>query len=307
MTTIGEPKPPGRERTAARRSEDEIARRLQAGEPFHLATLLHGEAVDRHPAELLLHLGLPFGEQRALLAEALVVGGVPHDVAAAIVGVPRHLLVATELRLRAYLDEYHAAKSGSGLTPPSLVASMLQRLEIEPGARLLELGVGSGFHALAALRLGAAEVVGVDADGEVLRVARERLASIAEARALRLVHGADANVALAFAPFDRIYATYAYTSPVTALLPLVVDGGLVQVPRPVLPQEFEREPLLASERERYQSFERFFQKWQSNLCLTTYRREGDTLRVVDKLYRLRFVGQRDELLPERRPRAARSR
>jgi protein-L-isoaspartate(D-aspartate) O-methyltransferase len=305
VTTIGKAAQPTRERAAARRSEDEIARRLEAGEPFHLATLLQADGVDRHPVELLGHLGLSFSEQRALLVEALIAGGAAREVAAAVVEVPRHLLVSGELRLRAYLDEFHAAKSGSGLTPPSLVAAMLQRLQLEPGSRVLELGVGSGFHALAALRLGAAEVVGVEADGEVLRVTKERLSTIAEARALRLVHGAEPGAALASAPFDRVYVTYAHTRPLSALLPLLADGGLVQAPRPVLPHEFAHEPLLAAEREKYGTFERFFESWQRNLCLTTYRREGGQLRVLDKLFALQFVGQRDELLPARRRRDAR--
>jgi protein-L-isoaspartate O-methyltransferase len=150
--------------------------------------------------------------------------------------------------------------------------------------------------------------VGIETDGEVLAAAHERLAGLADTARLTLLHAADANAALAHGPYDRVYATFAYTSPVAALLPLVVGGGLVQVPRPVLAHELAREPLLRPERERYGTFERFFESWQSNLCLTTYRREGERLRVVDKLYAVQFVGQRDEVVPApgaRRPATAR--
>jgi hypothetical protein len=74
----------------------------------------------------------------------------------------------------------------------------------------------------------------------------------------------------------------------------------------VLPSEFAGEPLLDAERSRYGTYERFFEEWQSHLCLTTYRREGEMLRVVDKLYGVRFVAQRDQLVPERRGRHGRS-
>jgi protein-L-isoaspartate(D-aspartate) O-methyltransferase len=284
-------------RSPAPRPLDEVERRLAAGEPFHLATLLRGELVDRFPRDRDAHLALPTDRQRALLQEALVAGGSPDAVAAALVAVPRHRLVPDELRRRAYLDEYHQAKSGSGLTPQSLVAAMLARLRVAPGASVLELGVGSGFHALAVLELGAASVTGVEADGEVLETARRRLRDLPRAAQLRLVHGAAASVVGAAAPFDRVYATFAYTRPVAALLDVMREGALLQVPRPVLPTEYWREPLLARERERYGSFESFFDDWQRNLCLTTYRREGGSLRVVDKMFGVRFVAQREEPLP----------
>jgi protein-L-isoaspartate(D-aspartate) O-methyltransferase len=262
-----------------------------------VATLLRGASVAPYLGELATHQSLPVERQQRLLREALVAGGAAPEVAAAVAGVPRHNLVRDELRSRAYLDEFHEAKSGSGLTPPSLVAAMLERLKIVPGVRVLELGIGSGFHALAALRLGAAEVVGVEADGEVLEAARSRLHDLPGASALTLLHGVTASAAADRGPFDRVYATFAYTRAAAALLPFVVDGGLVQVPRPVLPMEFAREALLQPERDKYGSFERFFEEWQQNLCLTTYRRERERLRVVDKMYAVRFVGQRDEPLP----------
>jgi protein-L-isoaspartate(D-aspartate) O-methyltransferase len=244
-----------------------------------------------------MHLALPLERQRELLLEALVAGGAEVEAAEAVVSVPRHLLVREELRARAYLDEFHEAKSGSGLTPQSLVVAMLERLRVEPGMSVLELGVGSGFHALAVLELGATRVVGVEVDGEVLDAARQRLASLPASERLLLRHGADASAAGAAEPFDRVYATYAYRAEVSSLLPHLVEGGLVQVPRPVLPLEFAREPLLEREREQYGSYESFFEKWQSNLCLTTYRREGSGLRVVDKMFGVQFVAQRDELVP----------
>lgn len=279
----------------------EVASRLAAGEPFHLATLLRSASVAAHPLLLAAHLGEPVERQQGLLREVLLASGAAPEVAAAVAAVPRHCLVREDQRQRAYLDEFHEAKSGSGLTPPSLVAAMLERLRITPGARVLELGVGSGFHALAALGLGAAEVVGVEADGEVLEAARARLRGLPGAHRLTMRHGNSAGAAGDRAPFDRVYATYAYTAPVADLLPHLAEGGLAQVPRPVLPPEFAREPVLQPERDKYGGFEGFFAEWQKNLCLTTYRREGERLRVVDKMYAVQFVGQRDELVPPPAP------
>ena len=49
------------------------------------------------------------------------------------------------------------------------------RLDLPPGARVLDLGCGSGRHAAAAYRLPGARVVGVDLAGADLAAARERL------------------------------------------------------------------------------------------------------------------------------------
>lgn len=72
---------------------------------------------------------------------------------------------------------------GTGLhATTSLVAQALEaRRERVAGARVLDVGTGSGILAIAALLLGAREAMAIDNDPEVLDVARENLARNAAA------------------------------------------------------------------------------------------------------------------------------
>jgi protein-L-isoaspartate O-methyltransferase len=291
-----DPQPPATvTRSPPKRDLAEVRRLLAEGHPFHLATRLAGPAIDEAPDALRAHLDLPIPTQQALLAEALVDRGIAEPVARAVASVARHELVSAEHQRRAYLDEFHRVHGWSGLTPPSLVAQMLERLELEAGRRqrVLELGVGSGFHALALLRLVPdAVVVGVEVERDLIERARAQVGRLGLAAALTLVHGDGAAAAREHAPFDRVYATFAVRTPAAQTLPLLVDGGIALVPRCVTPHELARDPALGHLREKHPTYESFLAEWQSNLCLTTYRRRGDHLQVLGKLYGISFVGER---------------
>jgi SAM-dependent methyltransferase len=56
-----------------------------------------------------------------------------------------------------------------------MVTVDFDRLDLQPGARVLDVGCGSGRHTAAACRLPKARVVGVDVDRADLAAARERL------------------------------------------------------------------------------------------------------------------------------------
>lgn len=62
---------------------------------------------------------------------------------------------------------------GTGLHPTTRGCLALLEKHCRPGARVLDVGTGSGILAIAALRLGAAAVVGLDIDAQALRVARQ--------------------------------------------------------------------------------------------------------------------------------------
>ena len=68
-------------------------------------------------------------------------------VLAAMESVPRHLFVPSELRESAYGDHPLPIGYGQTISQPYVVAWMTELLQLKPGARVLEIGTGSGYQA----------------------------------------------------------------------------------------------------------------------------------------------------------------
>jgi protein-L-isoaspartate(D-aspartate) O-methyltransferase len=124
------------------------------------------------------------------------------------------------------LDPYGVPASSS--TMPSLMAAMLDGLEVTGGERVLEIGTGTGYNAaLLCHRLGDANVISVDIAADLVEHARARLARLGYRPTLAAGDGADGHPAAA--PFDRIIATCAWPRVPAAWLGQVRDGGLILV------------------------------------------------------------------------------
>jgi len=102
------------------------------------------------------------------------------------------------------LDPGMAFGTGSHPTTALCLSAISRLLSARPGGqRLLDVGTGSGLLAIAAARLGAAEVVGTDNDPVALAVAREN----AERNGVRLrLHLAPVGAAALRGPFDLVVA-----------------------------------------------------------------------------------------------------
>ncbi|MCC7358096.1 MAG: methyltransferase domain-containing protein [Anaerolineales bacterium] len=128
------------------------------------------------------------GDLRAALIQALYRNGSLHDarVAEAFRAVPRHVFLPDVTPEAAYQDEAiptkyapdgtHAISSSS---QPSIMAIMLEQLDVQPGQRLLEIGAGTGYNAalLAFLAGPHGQVTTLDLDEDVVAAAREHLAA----------------------------------------------------------------------------------------------------------------------------------
>ncbi|GAA2458723.1 methyltransferase domain-containing protein [Streptomyces mauvecolor] len=173
--------------------------------------------------------------RRALVRE-IAAGGALADPAwrAAFEDVPRHLFVPyyyegapgghvrlwgedpdPEQRERwlagAYVDAPLATRMRDGdlvssSSQPSLMAGMLEALEILDGDQVLEVGAGTGYNAaLLCHRLGEENVTTVDLDPEITESARAHLAAAGYHPAV--ITGDGARGAPSRAPFDKIIAT----------------------------------------------------------------------------------------------------
>ncbi|WP_442270439.1 methyltransferase domain-containing protein [Streptomyces sp. M-16] len=107
----------------------------------------------------------------------------------------------------------------SSSSQPSLMAKMLESLEVRDGDDVLEIGAGTGYNAaLLCHRLGDEHVTTVDLDEEITEAARAHLALLGYRPTV--VTGDGARGCPARAPFDRIL--------VTCTLPLIPHAWLGQ-------------------------------------------------------------------------------
>lgn len=136
----------------------------------------------------------------------------PH-VEAAFRAVPRHLFLPHLPLQTVYQDEAISTKSLHGRTvssssQPTIMAIMLEQLDLHEGQRVLEIGAGTGYNAaLMAYIVGeTGRVVTIDIDEDIVEGARTHLASAGFERVQVLC----ADGGLGFpdaAPYDRIILT----------------------------------------------------------------------------------------------------
>src|SRR5258708_20202361 len=73
--------------------------------------------------------------------------GIRHpQVLNAMEWVPRHEFVEPSYRDQAYEDHPLPINAGQTVSQPYIVALMLEILQLEPSARVLEIGTGSGYQ-----------------------------------------------------------------------------------------------------------------------------------------------------------------
>ena len=141
--------------------------------------------------------------------------------------VPRDRFVPPEWRWRAYEDVPLPIPHGQVTTQPSLVARILEGLELRGSARVLEIGTGLGFQTalLAAL---ACEVWSVERWDDMADTARANLAAAGIANA-HIVEGDGSRGLAERSPFDAIVVAAAFPAvPPPLGDQLALGGRLVQ-------------------------------------------------------------------------------
>ena len=134
-------------------------------------------------------------------------------VEAAFRAMPRHLFLPDLPLERVYRDEAIVTKSLDGRTvssssQPTIMAIMLEQLDLHEGQRVLEIGAGTGYNAaLMAHIVGeTGHIVTIDIDEDIVEAARKHLVAAGYER----VQVICADGGLGFpeaAPYDRIILT----------------------------------------------------------------------------------------------------
>jgi protein-L-isoaspartate(D-aspartate) O-methyltransferase len=142
--------------------------------------------------------------------------------------VPRHRFVPPELASHAYDDRPLPIGHGVTISQPYIVAFMTELARVEPGARVLDVGTGSGYQAAVLAEMGA-RVHGI----EII----EPLATLAASR-LEALGYEDVNVRSGdgwhgwpeAAPFDAIILAAAPHRVPPALREQLAVGGRLVLP-----------------------------------------------------------------------------
>ncbi|MEZ4712188.1 MAG: methyltransferase domain-containing protein [Caldilineaceae bacterium] len=134
-------------------------------------------------------------------------------VAAAFLATPRYFFVPDAALAEAYENRALPLKQQgeawvSSISQPSMIAIMLEQLEMRPGMKVLEIGAGSGYNAaLMAYLVGEdGRVITLDIDQDLVDGARANLAAAGVANVTAVCADGGLGYA-ASAPYDRIILT----------------------------------------------------------------------------------------------------
>jgi protein-L-isoaspartate(D-aspartate) O-methyltransferase len=142
--------------------------------------------------------------------------------------VPREYFVAPGFLDSAYADQALPIACGQTISQPFVVAYMTEKLEVEPGHRVLEIGTGSGYQTAILARL-AREVVSIERYRTLAEAARERIGTLGYGN-VTIRAGDGMAGAPDLAPFDRIMITAAAEQVPEALAAQLADGGKMIIP-----------------------------------------------------------------------------
>ena len=172
---------------------------------------------------------------KAMIDELTAAGTLSNPaVEAAFRRVPRHVFLPSEPSEEVYRDQAIVTKQVDGIgvsssSQPTIMAVMLEQLDVRPGHRVLEIGAGTGYNAalLADLVGHTGRVTTVDIDAEIVDNAQEHLNAAGFERVqVVCVDGGLGH--LAGAPYDWIILTVgAWDITPSWWEQLSVDGRLV--------------------------------------------------------------------------------
>jgi protein-L-isoaspartate(D-aspartate) O-methyltransferase len=166
-----------------------------------------------------------------MIAEQVIGRGIRDQrVIDALRTVPRERFFLASRKEDAFAGNAAPIGHGQTISEPYIVALMTERLDVQGGQRVLEIGTGSGYQTAVLCRL-AGEVYSIERVKPLLDAAFERLLDLG----LRNVHfrfGDGTRGWPEAAPFDRILiAAGGPELPRNLLLSQLKDGGIAVLPQ----------------------------------------------------------------------------
>lgn len=143
--------------------------------------------------------------------------------------VPRHRFVPEERRDAAYRDQPLPIGHGQTISQPYVVAFMTEKLRLEEGEKVLEIGTGSGYQAAVLSEL-TPKVYTIEIIEELAELARERLKRLGYSPPVKVRQGDGYYGWEEHAPFDAVIVTAAAGHVPPPLLKQLKPGGRMIIP-----------------------------------------------------------------------------
>ena len=186
------------------------------------------ELNDEHFAILRRHMAEVIEIEFALASEETGRARPAPALREALMAVPRHLFVPSELAIHAYEDRPLPVGFDKTISQPFMSALMIDLLDLDEESRVLEVGTGLGYQT-AILAMLAADVFSIEVVEEFATIANARLHQLGHDRvSVRIGDGSRgwANEA----PFDAILVSAASRDFTPALAQQLKDGGRMVLP-----------------------------------------------------------------------------
>jgi protein-L-isoaspartate(D-aspartate) O-methyltransferase len=142
--------------------------------------------------------------------------------------VPREAFIAEEYADLAYGDHPLPIEAGQTISQPYIVALMIKAAEIKPGAKVLEVGAGSGYAAAVISRI-AGKVVAIERQSELIKIAQERVARLGFHN-VEIIEGDGTRGCPEEAPFDAILAAASGSHLPPLWVEQLAEGGRIVMP-----------------------------------------------------------------------------
>ena len=167
--------------------------------------------------------------RRTMVTEMLAARGIRDKRVLDVMGqVPRHVFVDEALWPEAYGEHALPIGFGQSISQPYIVAKMCELLELSGSEKVLEVGLGSGYHATVLSKL-ARSVFAIERIPELTERARRKLESLGINNVITRIGDGSAGWK-SFAPFDRIVVSAAAAEIPSALPEQLADSGRMVLP-----------------------------------------------------------------------------
>ena len=168
-------------------------------------------------------------ESKALLMLKLRQNGVSNpEILKSIETIDRSSFISKSFLNRSLEDIPLPIECGQTISQPSLVAFMIQQLEIPYRSKVLEIGTGSGYQTAILSRL-SSRVYSIERYKKLVDMAKLRLAKLNISNVIILLMDGFYGYSLQ-APFDRIILTAAVEEIPNLLINQLKVGGIMIIP-----------------------------------------------------------------------------